>query len=325
MRRLLTTTTALFATAALLLGAPAANAGSSATIEIKPGTIPRGPDIVGPHLVGTTIVDGDVSVKVKTSQLHLYGKWHSYYIAAMGTSSIGTSRLVRISPSGAVKVLRHDVDPAATILDAEADQVAYSYGDATQRPTIGIYDFGQKTEVIARAFASLPNLLEFDEGLVVTSFWSFKIKTLTWDTVTDEVVKVNAKMSNYASKAHDLLGYYSKDPFFGGCQVLAHLSDPGDVLWTNCDERIEAVSPDGKRVATIALLSDGVGPRDVVLRRIGGTQLAHYAINGWFGRIWWETPTKLLMESNGKTQTATVRCKVATCDRATDLSPTPDL
>ena len=28
----------------------------------------------------------------------------------------------------------------------------------------------------------------------------------------------------------------------------------------------------------------------------------HYSINGWFGRIWWETPTKLLMESNGKTQ-----------------------
>ena len=47
-----------------------------------------------------------------------------------------------------------------------------------------------------------------------------------------------------------------------------------------------------------------------MVRKIGGAAVAHYSINGWFGRIWWETPTKLLMESNGKTQAATVRCKV---------------
>ena len=31
------------------------------------------------------------------------------------------------------------------------------------------------------------------------------------------------------------------------------------------------------------------------------------------------------MESNGKSQSATVRCKVELCNRATDLAPTPDL
>ena len=132
-------------------------------------------------------------------------------------------------------------------------------------------------------------------------------------------------MGNFASVAHDLLGFFNKDPFNGGCQVLTHLDDPADVLWTNCDERIEALSPDGKRVATIALLSDGIGPADVMVRKIGGAPVAHYSINGWFGRIWWETPTKLLMESNGKTQAATVRCKVELCNRATDLAPTPDI
>jgi hypothetical protein len=97
------------------------------------------------------------------------------------------------------------------------------------------------------------------------------------------------------------------------------------VLWTNCDERIEAVSPDGKRVATIALLSDGIGPADVMVRKIGGAPVVHYSIGGFFGRIWWETGTKLLMEANGKTQAATVRCKVEVCNRASDLTPTPDL
>ena len=108
--------------------------------------------------------------------------------------------------------------------------------------------------------------------MVVASFSSFKVKTITWDTVSDDTLKVNTKMGNFASMAHDLLGFFNKDPFNGGCQVLTHLDDPADVLWTNCDERIEALSPDGKRVATIALLSDGIGPADVMVRKIGGAR-----------------------------------------------------
>jgi hypothetical protein len=73
------------------------------------------------------------------------------------------------------------------------------------------------------------------------------------------------------------------------------------------------------------LLSDGIGAAVVMLRKINGAPLVRYSIQGWFGAIWWETPTKLLMEANGKTQAATVRCKVDVCNRATDLSPTPEI
>ena len=167
--------------------------------------------------------------------------------------------------------------------------MAYSYGDSTSKPTIAVYDLALKSEVSVNAFASLPTLLDFDEGSVVASFGDFKVKTIRWDTVSDETVRVNTKFSNFASQAHNLLGFFNKDPFNGGCQVLAHLDDPTHVLWTNCDERIEAVSPDGKRVATIALLSDGIGPADVMVRKIGGAPVVHYSISGCFGRIWWET------------------------------------
>ena len=64
---------------------------------------------------------------------------------------------------------------------------------------------------------------------------------------------------------------------------------------------------------------------DVMVRKIGGSPLAHYTIGGYFGRVWWETPTALLMEANGRTQAAVVRCDIATCDRATDLTAPPDL
>jgi hypothetical protein len=324
MRRLLTTTAALLALAAPLLAAAPSDA-APADVEIKPGKLSRGPDIAGAHLEGKTVVDGDVRVKLQAPRVLLYGKWNDFYIVATGDREWGNVKLLRVSATGVTKRLARFIDPFNTELDSDGGQVAYSLGDSTQKPQIEVYDLQLNQPVALNAFASLPTLLEFDEGLVVASFFSFKVKTITWDTVADVTLKVNSKVSNYASKAHDLLGFFSKDPFNGGCQVLTHLSDPTDVLWTNCDERIEAVSPDGKRVATIALLSDGIGPADVMVRKIGGAPVAHYSINGWFGRIWWETPTKLLMESNGKTQSATVRCKVEVCNRATDLAPTPNL
>lgn len=326
MRRLLTTTTALLAMAAtavapLLVTAPA---DAAETIAIKPPSLPRGPDISGAHLDGTTIVDGDVSVKVKRPNVILYGKWHDQYVAATGNNAWDKVKLVRISATGTVTVLREFIDPFTAVLDAENDQIAYSYGGNSQKPTLATYDLGLDEEVSIHAFVAIPQLLAFDDGLVVASFGPPKAKSFTWNTVTNDVVKVNAKQGNYASVAHDLLGYYSKDPQFGGCQVLAHLSDPGDVLWTSCDERIDAVSPDGKRLATIPLQTDGLGSRDVLVRKVTGKQLAHYTVGFFFGRVWWETGTKLLMEANGKTQAATVRCQVADCNRATDLRPTPD-
>ncbi len=326
MRRLLTTTTALLGLAAsaaapMLALAPA---DAAETIAIKPASLPRGPDIKGPHLDGTTIVDGDVSVKVKRPNVRLYGKWHDQYVAATGTSAWDKVKLVRISASGKVTLLREFIDPFTAVLDAKNDQIAYSYGGNTQKPTLAVYDFGIGDEVQVHGFVAMPQLLGFDDGLMVASFAEPKAKTITWNTVTDEIVKVNAKQGNYVSVAHDLLGYYSKDPQFGGCQVLAHLSNPGDVLWTNCGQRIEAVSPDGKRVATIPLLTDGLGARDVIVRKATGKVLAHYTIDNFFGTIWWETNTKLLMDANGKTKAATVRCQVAVCSRATPVHPTPD-
>ena len=323
MRRLLTTTAALLGLAASLLAAAPADAAE--TIAIKPGTLTRGPDISGPHLAGTTIVDGSVTVKVKRPNVILYGKWKSYYVAATGNSQWDNVKLVRISKGGTVKVLREAIDPFTAVLDSDVDQIAYSYGSNTQRPTLAVFDLGLKEEVSVRAFPALPELLTFEDGLLVTSFSPPKAKTITWNTVSNDVEKLNAKFGNYASLANDLFGYFSKDPQLGGCQLLAHLSDPGDVIWTNCDERIDAVSPDGKRVANIPILSDGIGPADIVLRKVSGKELAHYTITGFFGRIWWESATRLLMDANGPTQAATVRCRVATCNRATDLRPTPDL
>ena len=77
-------------------------------------------------------------------------------------------------------------------------------------------------------------------------------------------------------------------------------------------------------MATIHILSDGLGPRDVWLRKPGGKLLAHYSTE-WFGQIRWESDTSLLLDANGKKKTASVRCVIADCERASALRPAPDL
>lgn len=323
MRRLLTTTAAVLALAAPLLTAAPSNA-APPEVTIKPGALKRGPDPVGVHLDGNTIHDGGVTVEVNAARVLLLGKWNDFYIAALGNKEWANTRLVRIAKSGRVKLLVAGIDPFNVTLDADGNQVAYSYGDSTQRPTIGVYDFLQKEEVISRSFSSLPTLLDFDLGRVIASFWSFKIKTVSWDTITDTPGRVNGKRSNYASVAQNQLGFFSKDPQAGGCQVLTHLTNQSDVLWTSCSERIEAASPGGTRFAMIPLLTDGLGAANITVRKASGAAVVRYRIDGFFGAITWETNFKLLVQANGAVKAALVRCKVEDCNRASAVTATPD-
>ncbi len=75
-------------------------------------------------------------------------------------------------------------------------------------------------------------------------------------------------------------------------------------------------------MATIDILSDGIGPSYVAVRAGTGQKLAAYDVKGWFGQITFETPTALLLETNGKRKAATVRCTDSGCERATDVSGT---
>ena len=120
----------------------------------------------------------------------------------------------------------------------------------------------------------------------------------------------------------DVMAYYSRDPYSGGCTVVASIST-GDQVWTSCTERVDAFNDDGSRMALIDLLSDGIGPSAVRVRTASGKQVATYqVVRGWFGYVAWETSTALLLDTNGPHKAATVRCEGTDCERATDLAAT---
>jgi hypothetical protein len=78
-------------------------------------------------------------------------------------------------------------------------------------------------------------------------------------------------------------------------------------------------------MSTIDILSDGLGPRHLWLRRAGGRLLAHYSTAGWFGQQWWEDERTLLLDTVGAEKAAVVRCVLTDCERATALRPAPNL
>ena len=154
------------------------------------------------------------------------------------------------------------------------------------------------------------------------SGWS-PARTIWWNFRTDRTRQVVARTGGVADIAADRLGSYTGDPYAGGCYVLSSLTHPRDILWRSCGERAVEFSPDGRRVATVGILDDGLGPTRVTVRRVShGAALARYAAK-WFGAIRWESDTALLLDANGERKSATVRCVLAECERATDLEPAP--
>jgi hypothetical protein len=71
---------------------------------------------------------------------------------------------------------------------------------------------------------------------------------------------------------------------------------------------------------TFHILTDGLGPGEIRLRTIGGTKLATYTSN-WFSSWGWESPGIVLLDTNGKKQSAVVRCTRDACENATDAEP----
>ena len=113
------------------------------------------------------------------------------------------------------------------------------------------------------------------------------------------------------------------DPYDGGCSVVSTLSDPAAVLSESCTERVTDFSPDGRRLALVDLLTDGLGPNRVTVRTAGGRRVATYDAPFFFGLVQWETSEALLLQTNGTRRSALVRCARAACERASRLRSTP--
>jgi len=288
-----------------------------AATEIKPGTLPRGADVAIPHLEDKTVVDGDVRIRVRGAVVRLLGKSGAAYVVSTLNRDGSSGRLLRYEADGTRTVIaRGDVFEARL----SSDGLRVLAGEYRSKRTIlRAWSVATGQLEAKRRFGGFPNVLDALGDRVLLGVWGRG--TLSWDLASGSVLRLTKRVGGAASLEDDLLSSYTSDPYNGGCMVVSRISETGDDLWKSCKERVESFAPGGRRMVTVHLLSDGIGPNEASVRTVGGRLVARYTVQGWFGALTFETARALLLDTNGKRQATTVRCVRDDCERAADLEP----
>lgn len=294
-----------------------------APVKIKPSALTRGADIAVPHVEGRTLVDGAVRIPVDAASPDYLGRSGADYVVhARGDQGVGP--VLRLTAAGArttiVTPSRKGDLPQLSTDGSLLAQAVPQRGFTTTRLTVWSTTDG--SVVSTKAYPGIVRVLGLDDGRVVVGGDS---DTTTWKLSSGLVRKIVSRYGYSADLAADRLATFTKDPYDGGCTVVSKLSKPKKALWRSCDLRVESFAPSGGRSVAVDLLSDGIGPGAAVVVNNGGKVTSTYLVRGYFGPLTWETRTALLLPTYGRSQSATVRCTAGTCERATDLAPTPPI
>jgi hypothetical protein len=313
---------AAVATAAvLLLGSTATGAPTQAAapVDLQPEDLPRGADIAVAHIEDGDFVHGDRTIDLGGERAFLIGRaGRGWLVGTSNVDGIGRYRILRVGPDYSVQVIKRGISFFELTL-SENGRFFVHTGRGTRR-AVPIRVFSARTGELKmeKDFADYPDVVGMDGPRVLLSSWAAgNTGVSSWDTRTGETTRITRRPANIVDIGNDLLATYTKDPYTGGCVRLSPLSSPSTRLWKSCSERIAAFSPNGVRMATVHILSDGIGPNGVQEREIDGTLLGDYA-TAWFGQIAFESNTNLLLEVNGDTMASTVRCSEGVCENASD-------
>lgn len=303
---------------AITLSAPAQAA--APTVELQPHELARGADIAIPHIDEGDLVDGARRIELPGTVAEILGDdADAWLVATHRTNRVGewrSRRVVRVEADGTVREVLRDVD-AATLAVSEDGSRLVGPTTSTRRTTVRVWSSVDGSVIAERSFSGYPDVVAADARRVLVDTTE---RLAVWRVGAGTVRTVTRRLTGQASFEHDLLTTYTKDPYLGGCTKLVRLSDLGDTVWKSCRDRVAAVSPDGTRMVTFDILTDGLGPGVIHLREIDGTKLATYSTN-WFSGWEWESPDALLLDVNGQRKFATVRCRLGACENATDPVP----
>jgi hypothetical protein len=313
------TVVATGALAATLVAAPAS---AVPTQTLNPSKLARGADVAIPHVEGKTVVDGAVRIPVKAPNVVLLGKTGTAYIVGTTDKQGNDGRALRLEANGTST----DLGPTTvyeTVLSGDGQTVVSSRSNHGAKTVVKARSATTGTELAKQSFPGYQNVLDAQGTKVVIGGFDGG-GTQLWDTGTGEVTSVTKRSGYRADLSLGLLASFTKDPYDGGCTVLSSIAKPGKRLWQSCADSIVAFSTDGSNFAVADILSDGLGPNAVTVRTVAGKPVGSYQVNnGWFGELVFESPDALLLETSGPHKSATVRCKRAVCERASELTKTP--
>ncbi|MCW2793580.1 MAG: hypothetical protein JWO76_2678 [Nocardioides sp.] len=317
-----TTRLTLALAATLLLTAVAPASAAVPETELRPARLERGPDIAMAHLEGKTVVDGDTRLRIRAGMVTLLGTSGGSYV--VGTSDKTGSkrfRTFRITPEGDRTPLLRGVAIFEQVLSGDGARIGLATGHNGERSRVRVWDAFDGHLESDRRFPGSVMILDLEGDRMLLGSWGPNA-TFWWNVASDTTRRILGRTGYNADIGADLLAFYTGDPYRRGCSVTARLSAVHTRLWKSCDERVQTFAANGRRAATIHILTDGLGPNQVHVRRTTGRLLARYTVDGWFGALTWESAQQLLLDTHGSEKSATVRCRLTDCERATGLRTT---
>jgi hypothetical protein len=311
-------------TGALLTGLAGTTASPASaavpTTDLVFRDLDRGPAPAVPYLEGDTIVDGTVRIDVPRRVAGLLGTSGGDYLVWAFSRSGSDDTILRIAPDGTREVLVRDRTLYDSHLSPDGDTIAVPVFGNNDRTKVKIYDSGSGALVRVRVVDGFAAVLDYDGSRVAIGV-NDPDRTVVWSLADDSVTRVSGDAGYQADLGTDRLAVFTKDPYRGGCTVVSAFSDPDTELWRSCRERVEAWSTDGSRIATVDLLSDGLGPGRVLVRKTGGRLLGQYDAPMYFGFIGFEDTRDVLLDTYSMTKYAVVRCDRQACERAGKVHP----
>lgn len=287
-------------------------------VPVRPATLPAGPPLAFPHVVDTTLVDGAVRIALDGDFPALLGKVGQEYVVWIPGSE-GPSQVRRYRADGSHRVLVSGPGASEVRLsDDGAHLVSSRYTYRVRTTTLDVRDAASGVVLDRERFTGYVGLVDaLGSRLLITRDRPARTSVLNWRTGRERVLR--RQSASFGDLSTRLFATYTKDPYQGGCTVLARLARPRTTLWRSCTQRVAEIAPSGRRMLTIDLLSDGLGPSQVALRRVGGTLLQRYRTRPAFGEMAFEPDGALALEviDTDADTVGWARCRLATCERPT--------
>ncbi|WP_180936457.1 hypothetical protein [Nocardioides ungokensis] len=191
--------------------------------------------------------------------------------------------------------------------------------EAVQRSgssVVTVRDAATGDRVTGRTFRGYVRVLDAAAGRAVLGA-SAPSRTFRWNTATDTTSRINGDEGYFADIRADRLASFVAAPGDTACGDVTTLTGARTTLWRSCRQAVLATSPNGRRLLTQSLVTDGpVGQLSMYTDH--GRRLATYRTPGSFGPGAWESNRSVLITAYGTRKTAIVRCGVDACERASE-------
>jgi hypothetical protein len=302
--------------AGLVAGIGLASVTAAAPEQLVLRDLDRGPAPSVPYIARGVVVDGDTRVDVPGNLSRLVGRIGEDYLLQGFERRSLKEVVVRVTPDGARTTLVRASSLSDATLSPDGTNFLASRAGNDARTILRRYDAATGDVTMRREVRGYARVLDYDGSRAVVGVTN-PAKTVTWNLTTNAVSTLVRQTGYRADLPTDRLARFTKDIYRGGCTVVSTISRPDRPLWESCDEAVTAFSTDGSRVATVHILTDGLGPGRFTLRKTTGRRLAVYEAPYYFGRIWFEDATRVLVDTFSRNAGAVVRCDGAGCERAT--------